>query len=348
MPNRFKFIHKAVMMLTDLSYFARLSIVGATWMFALTGALISDPQLPWTEAVGLIIVATCFHFFAYVSNDLLDLDLDKTSSLRNNDPLVRGTINIRQALMFVLIQLPLSLLFCWIIKSPLTAILYLVTAFILILLYNKWGKTGRFPLVTDMIQGFSWACIFIFGALTGGRPNQVTLLLSVTFIIFYIIMINGIHGSLRDIQSDSAFGVRTTAIALGGKFISPDSAFLSRGLRRYATSLHLILILLPFLLIRFSTVTYSLFQRFALLSLLCVTSTVATALAYKAIRAATLKEMIAPGTVHAFLLLFGFVLSLLLFRLDWATFYFMLFIFYAPVLAGGWFVNAIKALYQVN
>ena len=317
-------------------------------MFAILGGLTSDQRLGWLKWVVILSAATCFHFFAYITNDLIDLDLDKTSTLRSNDLMVRRLVGARRAIIFVIIQFPLSLFICWIAGVSFQAQIALTGAFIFILTYNFWGKRTGFPILTDLIQGLSWASIFIFGAMTAGIPRLGTFLLSVTFIVIYIVMINGVHGSLRDIKADSAYNVHTMAIALGGKFIPPNSIFLPTGLKLYAAILHLILLVSSFLLVWFFRVYYRPIQFYILLSILALFETIATWLGWKAMQKDHLVEMISPGTVHAFLVLFTFVLSILLFQINWIPICIILFLFCAPAVAGGWLVDSITTILKIK
>jgi 4-hydroxybenzoate polyprenyltransferase len=310
-------------------------------MFAISGALTSNYRLGWLKWVVILSIATCFHFFAYVTNDLIDLELDKTSALRSNDPMARGLVSTRWAIVFAVIQFPLSMFFCGVTDISLQAKVVLAGAFILILVYNFWGKRAVLPILTDIIQGLSWALVFIFGALAAGIPKMGIFITGVTFIVAFIVMINGVHGSIRDIQADSAYNVHTMVIKLGGKFIPPNSVFLPTGLKLYAAILHLILLVSPFLLAWFSRADYQPLQLYVLLSILVLFETGATWLGWKAMQKDHLVEMISPGTVHAFLILFTFVLSLFLFKINWITLCIIVFLFCAPAVAGGWLVDSI-------
>ena len=61
------------------------------------------------------------------------------------------------------------------------------------------------------------------------------------FIIVYILLVNGINGSLRDLVNDYAFGTRTTAIWLGARPLPDDRFFIPARLQIYALFWQLIL-----------------------------------------------------------------------------------------------------------
>jgi hypothetical protein len=91
----------------------------------------------------------------------------------------------------------------------------------------------------------------------------------------------------------------------------------------------------------FSRADYQPLQLYVLLSILVLFETGATWLGWKAMQKDHLVEMISPGTVHAFLILFTFVLSLFLFKINWITLCIIVFLFCAPAVAGGWLVDSI-------
>jgi hypothetical protein len=78
--------------------------------------------------------------------------------------------------------------------------------------------------LTDAIQGLAWGSLAIYGAQARGMaPNGLTWMIAAYATVF-IMFINGIHGSLRDLANDVACGARTTAIFLGARPPPADGA----------------------------------------------------------------------------------------------------------------------------
>jgi 4-hydroxybenzoate polyprenyltransferase len=100
-------------------------------------------------------------------------------------------------------------------------------------LYNFVGKRSPLPPLTDLVQGSSWAAFLLFGAFVVGQPTPQTWM-AAGFIIVYILLVNGINSSLRDLANDFAFGARTTAIWLGARPFPPDQFTIPNRLRIYA------------------------------------------------------------------------------------------------------------------
>jgi 4-hydroxybenzoate polyprenyltransferase len=110
--------------------------------------------------------------------------------------------------------------------------------------YNRWGKVCPFPPLTDLAQGAGWALLIAYGAAATGRPLHQRTYALIAYELLLILMVNGVHGSLRDLGNDRERGARTTAIMLGAEE-TPDGLRVGPGLLAYALTLQLALLALP-------------------------------------------------------------------------------------------------------
>lgn len=228
--------------LIDVYQFTRFAVIGCSIIFPILGAA----SVPASESIGqallLAAVAVSFHVFAYVLNDVIDLPIDRTEPLRAADPLVRGTIGTRTALAIALMQLPLMYAFTAAIGGTLRSYATLSFGIVGMCVYNLYGKRTRVPFVTDVVQGIAWACLAAYGAsfaIDGFTRSTVLLVFAV---IVYIVMINGVHGALRDLGNDREAGARTTAMLLGARQDGAAALIIPRTLQIYAAILQLSLI----------------------------------------------------------------------------------------------------------
>ena len=100
--------------------------------------------------------------------------------------------------------------------------------------YDAWGKRAAFPPATDLIQGGAWGALVFYGAgMAPAEPDRLTVYLF-AFVVVYIVMLNGVHASLRDLANDLAYGMRSTAILLGARPRNAGQLAISRRLRLYA------------------------------------------------------------------------------------------------------------------
>lgn len=293
--------------------FIRFPVIGASAVLPLVGAATVAPHLPTGQIAALLGVAVAFHIYAYVLNDVADLPVDRTEPLRSAYPLVQGTIQPGQALAFALLQIPLALaLTAWRGGGPF-AYAALTAGFGLMTVYDLWGKRLRFGPLTDLIQGLSWGAHLIYGAaLAAGAANPLTAL-AAAYVVVFIVLINGVHASLRDLANDLTSGLRSTAILLGARphgngFVIP------RRLVLYALGLQVALLVVLFAAVPARALAYSAAERAAAAALLIVIALLSlfwlrAALAW----AGDHRLSIVAGTLHITLVL-GALIALLAFR----------------------------------
>lgn len=222
--------------------FVRLSVLGVSVIMPFLGAASSAVPLPlaWRPILALVLVAIAFHVFAYVSNDVVDLPIDRTAPARWSSPLVRGTVSPGWAAAVAAAQVPVAAAAAWWGGGGLPGVTALLVACALMLAYNLWGKRTPWPLVTDVVQGLGWAAFTTVGTFVAGRPGPATGWL-LAFITVYIVLTNGVHGSIRDIRNDLNYRVRSTAILLGARPGPGRSVVIPRSIVRYAYGLQAIL-----------------------------------------------------------------------------------------------------------
>jgi 4-hydroxybenzoate polyprenyltransferase len=187
--------------------------------------------------VGIMLAALAFHNYAFVLNDIIDLPVDRLHPGRAAYPLVTGRIGIRPAIWFALGQIPIALLVtAWMGARPL-AYVALGIAFVLITVYDLWGKLNPFPPLTDFLQSIGWGALVVYGAaLVSETLTSLTWWLVATLVVTITVM-NGTHGSLRDVRSDRAGGRFTTAMLLGARLDGEQRLIIPARLSAYMFAL---------------------------------------------------------------------------------------------------------------
>lgn len=222
--------------------FIRFAALSFTLPLAPLGALTATPALGVREWLGLLAIGLAFHVFAYVSNDLVDLPLDRSEPLRRHYPLVTGAISPRLALVVAVIQVPLAFLVAGTFFDQPGGTVWLVLAFVAMTGYNLYGKRLALPILGDGVQAFAWASLFLFGrTIVSHQSDPMTNLLAAYFFV-YVLLINGIHGGLRDLENDRRSGAQTTAVWMGAKVERDGGLVLPIQLTSYALVLQILLI----------------------------------------------------------------------------------------------------------
>jgi 4-hydroxybenzoate polyprenyltransferase len=334
--------------LRDTGIFIRFSTLGASIIIALLGAVSATPAVGGAylfsglQLGAVILGAFAFHNFAYVLNDLVDLPLDRTDPRRGDSPLVRGIISPGQGLIFVLLQLIFTFAVTFWLDGHPPAYLALAAACCFMTIYNLWGKRCFLPLLTDLAQGIGWACLALWAAAL--MPGPLTGLTWVLFayLILFIVLINGLHGSFRDLANDYAHGVHSAAIFLGVRPRGEGVLFIPQGVRLYAAVLQAALITLLFVPILGGMLDYQpglLLLTILVLILLCAAS---WRLMARALDAAVYRpHMLAVGTLHLLSLL-AMLAALFLFRLPWWLQIIVIAVFFIPILIDNWIRNILR------
>jgi 4-hydroxybenzoate polyprenyltransferase len=237
--------------LHDLGAFIRFSALGGTSLITLLGAASAVPGLTGRDLPGLLAVTAAWHIFIYVLNDVVDLPIDRYEPRRASSPLVRGKIRPEQALAIALAQVPIALGLTAMLGGDVRALGAFAAGLVLGAAYDWWGKRARVPMLTDTLQGFAWAALALWAAALVGSWTPLTGVVAL-FVVMAIVMINGIHGALRDLANDVRCGARSTAIFMGAHAGPDGQLVLPRPLRRYAVGLQAALIgiaLAPLLLV---------------------------------------------------------------------------------------------------
>lgn len=242
-------LRKAWQNLDAFALLIRFSYLSFTLILPLLGVATVMSELTRRELVVLIGVGVTFHIFGYVQNDIIDLTLDRTQVLRADSPLVQGTIQPWQAIILAHVQIPFALALTAWLHSDISAYLTLGLAFILGTIYNVWGKRIYFSPFTDLIQGLSWATMVLYGAFVAAEHLTEATGMVFAFITVFILLVNGVHGCLRDLTNDLNHGTHTTAILLGVRPTGNKGLFVPLRFKLYAFALEGILcaILLSFL-----------------------------------------------------------------------------------------------------
>ncbi|HYC89783.1 MAG TPA: hypothetical protein VEO54_11270 [Thermoanaerobaculia bacterium] len=128
--------------------------------------------------------------------------------------------------------------------GPPAAAAALLAAMGLMLLYNRFGKRLAFPLLSDAVQALGWVGLALYGALSAGPAISAPFGWLAASAIVYVLMVNGLHGGLRDLANDARHGARTTALFLGARASADGRLLLPRAVRLYALTLHLALLFL--------------------------------------------------------------------------------------------------------
>lgn len=225
--------------LAYVTQLGRTTLLGTTFIVVLLGAASAQGSVGYGALALLIMSAVGCHVAVYAWNDVVDLPVDRTQPRRASSPLVRDEVSPQAvalaASLFAAIAVALAAV------ATAKAALWMAVALLLLLCYDLFGKRVRLTPVTDLIQGLGWAALATCGAAITGDPTATTARLG-GYLTLLIVIVNGVHGAVRDLANDYGSGARTTAILLGAVPRPGRGVLVSRRLAGYAVGLHIAMV----------------------------------------------------------------------------------------------------------
>jgi 4-hydroxybenzoate polyprenyltransferase len=200
--------------------FGRLTAAGLGMSSVVIGHASAGGSLPRSVLIGLLLVGLTFHVVAFALNDLFDLELDRTDPTRAGSPLVAGRITPLAAGIVIAATAVASFVLDWLFfgvsgaRGGASGTVALAAGYACLVFYDAFSKALPVPLVADAVQGAGWACLVWYGAVRGGGATAGTTLAAL-FVFGFVVIVNAVHGGLRDLRNDSRRGARTAAIVFG-------------------------------------------------------------------------------------------------------------------------------------
>jgi 4-hydroxybenzoate polyprenyltransferase len=185
----------------------------------------------------LIVVGLAYHGVAFALNDIIDLPIDRTNPDRAHAALVSGRASVPAAWVVVcalaVTSFSLDLIRFHYETAPLA---YLVGGYLGLTGYDVLTKRSRWPMLHDLLLALGCAALLCYAAeRTGGLTGQT--LLVATYVALFVVLVNGVHGGLRDLHNDTRHGGLTTASALGARIDENGNLVLPQRLVAYAWTL---------------------------------------------------------------------------------------------------------------
>jgi len=200
----------------------------------------------------VFIIGALAALYGFILNDFADIEVDKLSKDLQGKPLVSGNISSQTALLicvFFILLTFLSTTVLWYGQTidiyKIGAVLSIVGAGVLGSIYDFFGK--RF-VGSDILVAISMAFVFLFVALSFGRPNVITWII---FILTFnnLLHMNAIEGGIKDSDHDYLLGVKNIALNSGVKVVDDKITIpnifksISLGIRSFTA----ILLFIPFI-----------------------------------------------------------------------------------------------------
>jgi 4-hydroxybenzoate polyprenyltransferase len=202
-------------LLRSLAQFIRASVLGVTYSVVALGLAVPG-RLTALTLLGLGLTGLLFHSSVYVLNDVVDLEVDRTTAARQDFPQPRGAVSrpVATATALVLGTLGLGVSYAW-WRQWTVATAYSV-AMLCLWAYDLLGKRLWPPMLSDLLQGLGWGFVCVMASASVAQWHYASLPVF-AYVVVLILLVNGVHGSVRDYENDTAHHLRTTAVFFLGQ-----------------------------------------------------------------------------------------------------------------------------------
>ena len=197
----------------------RIPGIGGLAIPTVIGAITAGVYDFYSLFIIFIIGAFCA-LYGFILNDYMDVEVDKLVKELHGKPLVSGEISRKTALIICFLLLIFTYLLIYILwygkpidNLKIGALICISLATLLGSIYDIYGKKIA---GSDFLVATSIALIFLFGALSFGKPNIIT------WIIFILTFNNSLHmnaveGGIKDADHDYKQNVKNIALSIGVK-----------------------------------------------------------------------------------------------------------------------------------
>jgi len=182
------------------------------WAIVLSsGGILHMPPTAWTVMAQVAIGAILMRAAGCIVNDLWDRKLDARVKRTRMRPLASGEISVRQALVFLVVLLVLSLLI--LLMLPGLAIILGVVSLLPVIAYPKMKRITWWPQLFLGIT-FNWGALLGWAAVT--HQLAIGSLLLYAGGIFWTLGYDTIYAH-QDKDDDALLGIKSTARLFAGK-----------------------------------------------------------------------------------------------------------------------------------
>lgn len=197
--------------LSDYAKLARIQTAPIVAYVPLVGALASG-RCDIVSIGILFTIGFLSHIYIFVSNEYIDLEIDKYSKALVKKPMIESNLPKIQALLIAAVALTIAIVLTILFFPKPTPFLLFIISIGFATIYNIYGKRIPGFEITVGVWAFTF-CLFACVAI-GGKITGLVYLLSILFLIQMWIAC-AVDGSIKDADHDYNAGVKTVATVLG-------------------------------------------------------------------------------------------------------------------------------------
>jgi 4-hydroxybenzoate polyprenyltransferase len=232
----------------ELLVLSRIQTAGLTSLTAVFGIMSQGmfQRHHWNSILCCFIIGLCAHLHGFITNEIIDVGVDRTNPALSRKPLLTGAVSLRAAFFLALLPVAVTygILSLYFLNGPM--LILFIAGHLSALIYNGAGK--RIPAL-DLFLAV-WAFSFcLFGALapyrswepfdTSGFMTMPGHIAPLTYVIaalgaLQILFNNSVEGGIKDAEHDSLAGVPSLATRILGVRVHEGRIILPLKFKLYA------------------------------------------------------------------------------------------------------------------
>jgi len=221
-------------------------------------------KIDYIDILLMFIIGLISAIYSFVSNDIIDIEIDKLSEDTKKRPLVTGTISIKSAKIISILCIIIAFIIAFFFYyrphiSFYLAILSMILAAILGTIYNVYGK--KFA-TSSIVASISESFLVLVGVFLISPDASLSIFSWVIIVLMFnqTLFMTAVIGGIKDADHDYLLNVKNLALKSGVKVTENKDIFLPNSFKLFGFSLRFSSAILLFIPILFFNIDYKIWQ----------------------------------------------------------------------------------------
>jgi 4-hydroxybenzoate polyprenyltransferase len=255
---RLLFEYARLLRLPGLGGFSLAPVFGAISLMEI------DVNIEFKDITLIFLIGLFSAIYSFVSNDIIDVEVDKLSKEPEKRPLVTGTISKQIALLISIICVvgAFTIVFTFYYRNQISfylGLLCLILAAVFGTIYNVYGK--KFA-TSAFLAALSEAFLVLVGAFMLSPDGTLSIFTWVIVVLMFnqILFMTAVLGGVKDADHDHLLNVKNLALASGVKVTKDKKLFIPMSFKAFALGIRFFSAFIVFVPFAFYGVEFEIWQ----------------------------------------------------------------------------------------
>lgn len=178
-------------------------------------------KIEFIDIVLMFLIGLISAIYSFVSNDIVDIEIDKLSKDTKKRPLVTGTISIRTAVFISIfcIIIGLFIAFYFYYRNHISFYLGLISMFMAAVLGTIYNVYGKKFATSAFVAALAESFLVLVGVFLLSPTGDLSIFTWIIIILMFnqILFMTAVTGGIKDADHDYILNVKTLALSSGVK-----------------------------------------------------------------------------------------------------------------------------------